>query len=128
LIAARETAVVEVRADAGADADAGAGAVPAVAAPVARGDVPRVTAERGLFDRAGPRCARVDPVESDALAPAEPDESEVPVVSAKAVGMAAIAEPTPSATANAPTRPTNRPPPTADQFPTARTDINDSFK
>jgi hypothetical protein len=69
----------------------------------------------------------VDPVESDALAPAEPDESEVPVASAKAVGIAAMAEPTPSATANAPTRPTNRPPRTADQFPTAATDINNSF-
>jgi hypothetical protein len=53
--------------------------------------------------------------DSGALAPAEPDEPAEPVVSANAVGIAATAEPTPRATANAPTRPT-----------TTRPDINDS--
>jgi hypothetical protein len=52
--------------------------------------------------------------DSEALAPAEPDEPEEPVVSANAVGIAATAEPTPRATANAPTRPT-----------TTKPDIND---
>jgi hypothetical protein len=43
----------------------------------------------------------VDPVESAVeLDPAEP------VVSANAIGIAATADPTPNATANAPTRPT----------------------
>ena len=43
--------------------------------------------------------------ESEAFAPVEPAE---PVVSAKAIGIDPIAEPTPNATANAPTRPTYR--------------------
>ena len=43
-----------------------------------------------------------DAVESEPVDPAEP------VVSAKAAGAEASAEPTPSATASAPTRPTNR--------------------
>ena len=53
--------------------------------------------------------ALVDPApadeESEAFAPVEPAE---PVVSAKAIGIDPIAEPTPNATANAPTRPTYR--------------------
>ena len=55
-------------------------------------------------DRA-PRDGRaVDaPADESALAPVEPAE---PVVSANATGTDAIAEPTPNATANAPTRPT----------------------
>jgi len=53
--------------------------------------------------------------ESEALAPAEPDEPDEPVVSANASGIATTAEPTPNATANAPTRPT-----------TTKPDINDS--
>jgi len=43
--------------------------------------------------------------ESEAFAPVEPAE---PVVSAKAIGIDPIAEPTPNATASAPTRPTYR--------------------
>jgi len=56
-------------------------------------------------DRAAPREGRaVDVCDGEsALAPEEPAE---PVVSARATGTDAIAEPTPSATANAPTRPT----------------------
>ena len=54
--------------------------------------------------------------DSEALALAEPDEPEEPVVSANASGIAATAEPTPNATANAPTRPT-----------TTKPDINNSL-
>jgi hypothetical protein len=46
-----------------------------------------------------------DAAESAELDPAEPPE---PVVSANATGTDATAEPTPNATANAPTRPTYR--------------------
>jgi hypothetical protein len=45
------------------------------------------------------------PEDESALDPVEPEE---PVVSAAATGTDAIAEPTPRATANAPTRPTYR--------------------
>lgn len=45
----------------------------------------------------------------DAESVFDPDEPPEPVVSAKATGIAATAEPTPNATANAPTRPTNPP-------------------
>jgi hypothetical protein len=63
---------------------------------------------------ADPRAARLDgtvalvdaePCVSAALDPVDPAE---PVVSADANGTDAIAEPTPSATAKAPTRPTYR--------------------
>jgi hypothetical protein len=51
-----------------------------------------------------------EPAESDPVEPAEP------VVSANATGIAAAAEPIPNATANAPTRPTNRAkPPSAEE-------------
>jgi hypothetical protein len=53
--------------------------------------------------RAGPRAGALVETESDAL---EPDEPADPVVSATAIGIAAVAQPLPSATANAPTRPT----------------------
>ena len=58
-------------------------------------------------DRPAPRAGRaVDVPEGEsALDPVEPEE---PVVSAAATGTDAIAEPTPRATANAPTRPTYR--------------------
>jgi len=49
--------------------------------------------------------APADDEDSEAFAPVEPAE---PVVSAKAIGIDPIAEPTPSATANAPIRPTYR--------------------
>lgn len=49
--------------------------------------------------------------ESGESCPADPVDPDEPVVSAKATaGNPTIADPTPSATANAPTRPTNRPP------------------
>ena len=56
-------------------------------------------------DLPAPRAGRVVdvPEGESALDPVEPEE---PVVSAAATGTDAIAEPTPSATANAPTRPT----------------------
>ena len=63
----------------------------------------------GAAPRAGPRAGAVVEPESDAVAPDEPDEPDdppEPVVSANAIGIAATAEPTPNATANAPTRPT----------------------
>jgi hypothetical protein len=50
-------------------------------------------------------AADPDPAESDEFDPVEPAE---PVVSANATGTDATAEPTPNATANAPTRPTYR--------------------
>ena len=59
--------------------------------------------------RAGPRDGTEDlgaeVVDDDSVEPAEPPD---PVVSANAAGTAAAAEPTPNATANAPTRPTYR--------------------
>jgi hypothetical protein len=48
-------------------------------------------------------AADPEPAESVELDPAEPAD---PVVSANATGTDATAEPTPNATANAPTRPT----------------------
>ena len=53
--------------------------------------------------------------DSEALAPVEPDGPAEPVVSAHANGIDNTADPTPNATANAPTRPT-----------TTKPDINDS--
>jgi len=53
--------------------------------------------------RAGPRAGTFVEAASDAL---EPDAPAEPVVSATAIGIAAVAQPIPSATANAPTRPT----------------------
>ena len=84
------------------------------------------TAERPVRALAGewlagkdfsPRAAREGPradvlVEADetddASVVAEPVDPAEPVVSANAIGIAATAEPTPNATANAPTRPTTR--------------------
>ena len=57
--------------------------------------------------RAGPRVragAGAAPDDADDTSEAEPGE---PVVSAAAIGTVVIAEPTPNATARAPTRPTN---------------------
>ena len=70
------------------------------------------TAEPPRPARDGPRdgafvdsdAADPDAVESAAL---DPDDPPDPVVSANATGTDATAEPTPNATANAPTRPTN---------------------
>jgi hypothetical protein len=53
--------------------------------------------------RAGPRAGTLVETESETL---DPDEPAEPVVSATAIGIAAVAQPIPSATANAPTRPT----------------------
>jgi hypothetical protein len=53
-----------------------------------------------VADREGPEAREVEEPESEPLAPAEP------VRSAKAFGAAAIADPTPRATARAPKRPT----------------------
>jgi hypothetical protein len=60
---------------------------------------PRDTFVLGVFG-AGPE------VDDDESETPEPDEPAEPVVSAKATGAAATAEPTPRATASAPTRPT----------------------
>jgi hypothetical protein len=87
VLAAREAAMLGLR---GADA-------------AARTDVPRVV------ERVAPRFGAVALwADSETLAPAEPDESAEPVVSANANGIATTAEPTPNATANKPTRPTYR--------------------
>jgi hypothetical protein len=67
----------------------------------ARTDVPRVVERVAL--RFGAVALWAD---SEVLAPAEPDDPVEPVVSANANGIATTAEPTPNATANAPTRPT----------------------
>ncbi|MGV1005194.1 MAG: hypothetical protein ACOYEV_10630 [Candidatus Nanopelagicales bacterium] len=69
-----------------------------------------LAADGDLPPRTGPRVgvlvvAADTDGESDAAEPVDPPE---PVVSANAIGTAAIAEPTPNATANAPTRPTYR--------------------
>ena len=59
--------------------------------------------------RAAPREGADDADDDDAdVASDEPAEPPEPVVSATATGTDAIAEPTPNATANAPTRPTYR--------------------
>jgi hypothetical protein len=82
-----------------------------VADAAARADAARAP------ERAAPRFgAALTRAGSEALAPAEPDESAEPVVSANADGIATTAEPTPNATANAPTRPT-----------TTKPDINNSL-
>ena len=62
-------------------------------------------AEERTRERTGPRTDTLvdDPAEADDSEPTDPAE---PVVSANATGTAAIAEPTPNATASAPTRPT----------------------
>lgn len=68
------------------------------------------TLEDSLLDFAGPRRVRVDvdaDEPSDAEAASEDDPAE-PVVSANATGSADRPEPTPKATARAPTRPTYR--------------------
>jgi hypothetical protein len=100
-------------------------ALTAVIAAAARGGA--VLGLRGAEDAARTDTARapgraapwfgaaVFAADSEALAPAEPDEPAEPVVSANASGIATTAEPTPNATANAPTRPT-----------TTKPDINDS--
>jgi hypothetical protein len=79
----------------------------AVAEEAARADAARVL-ERAVL-RSGAVAVRAD---SDPLAPAEPDELEESAVSANANGIAITAEPTPNATAKAPTRPTYRAYPT----------------
>ena len=64
------------------------------------------------LDRAAPRVRAGAAEDADDSADAADDPSAVdpgePVVSAAAIGTDAIAEPTPKATASAPTRPTNR--------------------
>ena len=81
-----------------------------VADAAARADAARAP------ERAAPRFgAGLGWADSAATALAEPDEPAEPVVSATANGIDATAEPTPNATANAPTRPT-----------TTKPDINDS--
>jgi hypothetical protein len=97
-VAGRRTAVLGLR---GAD-------------DAARADAARV------LERAALRFGAVLPLtllwaDSEALAPVEPDEPAESVVSAHANGIANTADPTPNATANAPTRPT-----------TTKPDINDS--
>jgi hypothetical protein len=64
---------------------------------------PRRALERGPEELSD----RDDEDDEDAESVFEPDEPPEPVVSAKATGIAATAEPIPSATASAPTRPTN---------------------
>ena len=64
----------------------------------------RLVEDRGVEDR-GVEDADDEPEASE---PAEPVDPAEPVVSANATGDALIAEPTPNATANAPTRPTHR--------------------
>jgi hypothetical protein len=96
-------------------------ALTAVIAAAARGgavlDFRGADAVARAPERAAPRFgAALTRAGSEALAPAEPDESAEPVVSANADGIATTAEPTPNATANAPTRPT-----------TTKPDINNSL-
>ncbi len=67
---------------------------------------PPVTARDPPRDRAGGRDDVDAPAVADDASEAEPVDPEDPVVSAKATGTEAIAEPTPSTTASAPTRPT----------------------
>jgi hypothetical protein len=71
--------------------------------PVVREFTLRGLEEPRAVDRAGLLVAVLDDAaESEPVDPAEP------VVSARAAGAEAIADPTPSATASAPTRPTKR--------------------
>ena len=67
-------------------------------------DLPVWTTRDGPRDGIFVEVADIDG-ESDTAEPVDPAE---PVVSAKAIGAAAIAEPTPNAMANKPTRPTYR--------------------
>jgi len=55
--------------------------------------------------RTGPRAGTFVDAEAPASAELEPEDPAEPVVSANAMGIDATAEPTPRATANAPTRP-----------------------
>jgi hypothetical protein len=68
---------------------------------VASGEPPGVPA------RAAPRVRAAGASDSDDVDSSGVDPG-APVVSAAAIGTDAIAEPTPNATASAPTRPTNR--------------------
>lgn len=65
---------------------------------------PRVSPD----ERRAARCGAVFAVEAEPD-PSEPAEPELPEVSAKAIGIATSTEPTPSARASAPTRPTDPP-------------------
>jgi hypothetical protein len=67
---------------------------------------PPATAREPPRDRAGDRDDVDAPAVADDASEAEPVDPEDPVVSANATGTEAIAEPTPSTTASAPTRPT----------------------
>jgi hypothetical protein len=63
--------------------------------------------EAAPLDAAAPRAGtRADTLVESASDALEPDEPAEPVVSATAIGIAAVAQPIPNATANAPTRPT----------------------
>jgi hypothetical protein len=73
------------------------------------------TTDDGAEDVTGPRAPECDPrtgpADDDPVDPADPCRSEdpsEPCRSANATGIDATAAPTPNATANAPTRPTNR--------------------
>lgn len=97
----------EVDGELGSESDESSGVVPSTAEDLLVSDPLDESRAEALRD---PRFgASVDPEpadeESEAFAPVEPAE---PVVSAKAIGIDPIAEPTPNATANAPTRPTYR--------------------
>lgn len=74
------------------------------AAPLPRPTLPRVSRAE-LRDEDDAEAPDGTDAESEAFDPVEPAE---PVVSAKATGTEPVAEPTPNATANAPTRPTYR--------------------
>jgi len=92
----------------GASASAASAVSESAAAPVsAPADD---TLEDSLADFAGPRRDRVadDDVDAPSDADASVDEPADPVESAKATGRADRPDPTPRATANAPTRPTYR--------------------
>ena len=67
---------------------------------------PPATAREPPRDRVGGRDDVDAPAVVDDASEAEPVDPGDPVVSAKATGTEAIAEPTPSTTASAPTRPT----------------------
>ena len=84
--------------------------VPSDALPARRpgpvtSEVAAPTLDEPRRDRVEPRDGALvdDPADTDEPEPVEPAE---PVVSATATGTEAIADPTPNATANAPTRPT----------------------
>jgi hypothetical protein len=67
---------------------------------------PPATVREPPRDRAGGRDDVDVDAPADDVSEPEPVDPGDPVVSAKATGMEAIAEPTPSTTARAPTRPT----------------------